>query len=77
MRARRYRAAATLCALAVLPATVTFGTPAAVAAEAKPDALVTLGDGFISGEGAGGRGMPKGSRTSAASRRPCAMRRTV
>ncbi|MFF7199629.1 GDSL-type esterase/lipase family protein [Streptomyces sp. NPDC008141] len=60
VRARRYRAAATLCALAVLPATATFGTPAAVAAEAKPDALVTMGDSFISGEGARWQGNAEG-----------------
>ncbi|MFE6133869.1 hypothetical protein ACFQ6Q_37275 [Streptomyces sp. NPDC056437] len=60
MRACRYRAAATLCALTVLSATATFGTPAAVAAEAKPDALVTMGDSFISGEGARWQGNAEG-----------------
>ncbi|MFI1396953.1 hypothetical protein [Streptomyces sp. NPDC020681] len=51
-RRRPMRTAAAVCALAVLPATAALGTSNASAAAPKPDAVVTMGDSFISGEGA-------------------------
>ncbi len=57
---RRIRTTAALCTLAVLPATAAFGSPTAAADSARPDALVTMGDSFLAGEGARWAGNAEG-----------------
>jgi lysophospholipase L1-like esterase len=62
----RLRTAAALCALTALPLTALPATAAAVGAAPEPEfGVVTLGDGFISGEGARWAGNATGLKNNA------------